>query len=65
VCAPWKLVVDHDHLLLSVDEEAQCIAASCVRILRDEEALDTLGELSQRRERREEVTIATLTLLDI
>jgi hypothetical protein len=65
VCAPWKLVVDHDHLLLSVDEEAQCIATGCVRILRDEEALHALGELSQRRERREEVTIATLSLLDI
>jgi hypothetical protein len=65
VGAPWELIVYNYDFFLTINEKTESIATSCVRFFSDKEALDAFWELSQGRYRREEITISTLSLLDI
>jgi len=61
----WEVIVDNDDLLLTIDEQADSVDTATVHSLTNKTALNTRWNLSQSRQRGEEVAIAESTLFDV
>ena len=65
VVTPWEVVINNYNLWLSIDIELHCIAASIIDFIRNEDVFHSIWELSKRWDRWEEVTVTTISLLDV